>query len=365
MTRDELSPIVITEWPQYAGLPFNVSNETVGIPAFPSWINSTVVDDLFGFGEKHNRTPPVFAKYPEPFNTIVNFTSFPLVSDSFYVLATSEDSDYVMCSMRASLSPDCSTQYHETMVGGFLKSHCEDPEDDLAYGRSVRNATSGVYNQDWRDVAVQWAISISLNGGVSDNNASIARLLTQLIPTEPTLNPTLPSMAEGLAVMAGSTLLLSSMNTPFVHYWKYNNSQSFVDPPQYEAFNATLRTQDYSSGGTQRGQDVFYVVLALVFLANVFCCVYFFTRANLVTDFVDPKNLLALALNSPPSRVLEGACGGLEDEMLRTSWQIRENQMQHFYIQPSTTMRRAGKGNGGGGGGDGMEERPHVQGGKG
>ena len=358
MTEDELAPIVMTEWPQYVGLPFNASNETLGVPSFPSWINSTAVDDLFGFGEKYNRTPPVFAKFPEPYNTITNFTSFPLVSDSFYVLATSESSQYFLCSLRASLTPDCSTQYHETMIGGFLTSNCEDPDDELAYSRSHPDATNGVTNQDWRDVAAQWAVSTSLNGGVSDDDASNARLLTQLIPTEPSLNPSLPSIAEGLAVLAGSTLLLSSMNSPFIHYWQYNNSISVLDPPTYESFQATLRTQDYSSGGTQRGQEVFYLVLALVFLANLSCLIYFLTRRSLVTDFVDPKNLLALALNSPPSRVLEGACGGLEDDQLKTTWQIRENQQQHFYIQPSTP-RMVGKGLDGG---VEMEERPHVQG---
>ncbi|KAK3176118.1 hypothetical protein OEA41_007440 [Lepraria neglecta] len=324
MTKDELAPIVITEWPQYVGLPFNGSNETLRVPSFPSWINSTAVDDLFGFGEKYNRTPPVFAKFPEPYNTITNFTSFPL--------------------------------YHETMIGGFLTSNCEDPDDELAYSRSHPDATSGVTNQNWRDVAAQWAVSTSLNGGVSDDDASNARLLTQLIPTELSLNPSLPSIAEGLAVLAGSTLLLSSIDSPFIHYWQYNNSTSVLDPPTYESFQATLRTHDYSSGGTQHGQEVFYPVLALVFLANLFCLVYFLTRRSLVTDFVDPKNLLALALNSSPSRVLEGACGGLEDEQLKTTWQIRENQQQHFYIQPSTP-RTVGMGLDGG---FEMEERPQV-----
>lgn len=357
MSKDELAPIVATEWPQYVRKPFN-ANWTFGVPTSPSFINSTVVDDLFGFGERYNRTPPVFAKFPQPYNTITNFTSFPLVSDSFYMLATSEDSQYVLCSLRASLTPACSTQYHETVTGGFLSSKCEDPDDDLAYSRYHPEATSGVTSQDWRDVAAQWAVSMSLNGGISDSQASIARLLTQLIPIQPFLNPSLPSIAEGLAVLAGSTLLLSSIDSPFIHYWKYNDSTPVLDPPEYESFNAKVKSQDYSSGGTQHGQEVFYLVLALVFLANVCCLIYFFTRRSLVTDFVDPRNLLALALNSPPSRVLEGACAGLHDEQLKTSWQIRENQHQHFYIQPSTpmTVRKGFDGE------VGTEGKPFVQG---
>ena len=55
-------------------------------------------------------------------------------------------------------------------------------------------------------------------------NASNARLLTQLILAKPTdgtpqLDPTLPSMAEALAVMAGCTLISSSEDTPFVEFW--------------------------------------------------------------------------------------------------------------------------------------------------
>lgn len=244
------------------------------------------------------------------------------------------------------------------MIGGFLTSNCEDPDDEMAYSKSHPDATSGITNQDWRDVAAQWAVSTSLSGGVSDDEASNARLLIQITPTEPSLNQSLPSIAEGLAVLTGSTLLLSSIDSPFIHYWQYNNSISVLDPPAYESFQATLRTQDCSSGGTQHGHEVFYLVLALVFLANLFCLIYFLTCRSLVTDFVDPKILLAWALNSLPSRVLEGACGGLEDEQLKTTWQIRKNQQQHFYIQPlrpTTIGKRLD-------GGVEMEERPHVQG---
>ncbi|KAL2054644.1 hypothetical protein ABVK25_004947 [Lepraria finkii] len=230
-------------------------------------------------------------------------------------------------------------QYHKTTIGRLLTSNCEDPDDELPYSRSHPDATSGVTNQDWRDVAAQWAVSTSLNGG-------------------PSLSPSLPSIAEGLAIPTGSTLLLSSIDSPFIHYWQYNNPISVLEPPTYESFQATLRTQDYSSGGTQHGHEVFYLVLALVFQANLFCLIYFLICRSLVTDFVDPKSLLALALNSPPSRVLEGACGGLEDEQLKTTWQIRQNQQQHFYIQPPRPTIIGKRLDGG----VEMEERPHVQG---
>jgi len=271
-------------------------------------LNSTAVDYLFGFGEKYDRRPPVFAKIPEPYNTITNYTSWPLTSDSFYVLATSADSTYFMCSMRAYLSPDCSTRYHASMTGGTLASHCEDPGDPLAYSKFVPDAPRGHYIKDWADVAAQWGIALSLNTGISEGDSSNARLLTQFIPTGPNLTPTLPSIAEGLAVLAGSTLLFSGIDAPFVSYW--DDSFPFLDPQGYQTFNATVRSQDNSSGGIQRWQDLFYVILALVFFVNMYCLVYFLTHMRPVTDFMEPQNLFALSLNSPRSRTLEGTCGG-------------------------------------------------------
>lgn len=58
-----------------------------------------------------------------------------------------------------------------------------------------------------------------MNDGTVDGNGSNARVLTQLVPKEPKLNPLLPSIAEALAVMAGSTLLQSTKDAPFVEFF--------------------------------------------------------------------------------------------------------------------------------------------------
>jgi len=73
MAKDELAPLVYTEWPNA-----NLTNSTqipgqlipvdsVGwikdIPVLGSngtWLNSTVVDEIFRWGEKYQRRPPVF-----------------------------------------------------------------------------------------------------------------------------------------------------------------------------------------------------------------------------------------------------------------------------------------------------------------
>lgn len=60
---------------------------------------------------------------------------------------------------------------------------------------------------------------LALNDGTVDGNGSNARVLTQLVPKTPALDPSLPSIAEAIAVMAGSTLLQSTKDAPFVEFF--------------------------------------------------------------------------------------------------------------------------------------------------
>ena len=326
--------MIIVDWKGYNGTEPNATNYPDGysIPPRPSWLNETKVDDLFGFGEKYGRRHPVFPKLPKPFNTVLNTTD--LESDSVYILATSPDRAYMLCSIRSWMSPDCSTEYHASMSGGSMTTRCNDPTDQLAYRLSQPLATSGVTNVNWTTVAVQWALTLSLGAGIIDGAASNARLLSQLMPTTRALDPNVPSIAEALAVMAGCTLLLSSLDSPFTHDWN-NTDTTYFQEPQYQAFNATVRSQDYSSGGTQHWQGMFYVVLAAVFLTNAFCLVYFALHHGLLTDFIEPQNLFSLSLNSRPSQALDGCCGGgPEKEQLNTSWHIDlDKTRDHFHIQ--------------------------------
>ena len=341
--------MVVSQWPAYVNTTYNVTgyDTETDLPTNSSWLNVTVVDGIFGFGEKYGRRSPIFPILPQPFNTILNYSGFPVVTDSIYLLATSNssgDKPYALCSLRASLSPECSTEYHSTVSGGAMWTNCEDPHNELAYSRSQPSATSGVYNVDWRDVAVQWGLAVSLNAGKTDGIASIARMLTQFIPMDFNLDPKLPSIAEALAVLASCTLTMSTFDTPFLHYWNYSSPDTLLEPA-IEPFNATLKVQDYSSGGTQHWQGIFYVVLASVFVLNLLCFGYFITHTGLVTDFMEPQNLFALSLNSPPSRVLEGTCGGgPRKQHYGSTWHIWMNRSEHFYIEstddPTTRRRR-------------------------
>ena len=346
MQRHELAPMVFSEWPSGNGTKVNLTGWPAGfaIPVYPNWLNSTPVDDLFGFGEKYGRRPPVFPKLPIAFNTVLNTTGW--LTDSIYLLATSPTGEYTMCSLRASVTVRCSTHYHASLSGGSMNAHCEDPGDDLAYHKSDRNATDGVILNDWASVAADWAMALSLNAGISDGLASNARLLSQLIPIQQALDPSLPSIAEALAVLSGSTLLLSSSDSPFIHFWNYSTTVPTLKEPQHQAFNATLQTKDFASGGNQRWQGIFYIVLSLTFATNLFCLIYFVKGQVLVTDFIEPQNLFSLALNSPPSHALDGACGsGPEGDQLIMNWHIKmDQQREHLYIQngggPPPSKRR-------------------------
>lgn len=222
------------------------------------------------------------------------------------------------------------------MSGGFLTSHCE-PNNPISYIRSQPTAPNSnpTWSKDWVSVASEWGLSLSLNAGINDGGSSNARLLSQLIPTSGALNTFLPSISEALAVLAGCTLMLSSQGAPFIHYWNYSSTVTTLTEPQYQAFNATLRTQEYQSGGDRRWQGILYIVLVVVFVTNVFCLVYFGISGSHLVDFMEPQNMFPLSLNSPPSAVLDGSCrGSLGKEQFSAIWHIvHDKERQHFYIE--------------------------------
>jgi len=107
-----------------------------------------------------------------------------------------------------------------------------------------------------------------------------------------------------------------------------------LSPAVHKSFNASLASQQYTSGPTADWEKMFYVVLALVFVTNVFCLIYFFATSGLVTDFTETQNLFALAVNSPPSRRLAGSCGaGPEGDQLNIDFHVgHEEGNSHFFI---------------------------------
>jgi hypothetical protein len=145
-------------------------------------------------------------------------------------------------------------------------------------------------------------------------------------------------VSEALAVLAGITLLMSSQNAPFVHFWNYIVLGNILPEPVTQSFNATLRSIEYTSGGTQRWQGVFYPIMIFTFITSALCLAFLLleVRGKQITDFTEPQNLFALAMNSPSTARLQGACGaGPDGPQLKERWYVgMEEHDEHYYIRP-------------------------------
>lgn len=73
MDEDELAPLVYTEWPHAVSRASGVGNQTIGDDGWDgdvpqpvdsegndNWLNRTKVDNIFQWGPKYQRRPPVF-----------------------------------------------------------------------------------------------------------------------------------------------------------------------------------------------------------------------------------------------------------------------------------------------------------------
>lgn len=319
LSSEEMAPMII-----------NVTNATTYVA------NATVVDNIFGWDpDAAVPTTPYFPKLPIEYNTIVHIPA-AWGPAAVSLLATPPKgyttNDHVLCTIRSTQYRDCTTSYKVAQSGGLLEAHCDnDPQNTIPYVSFEKEAPIGVWEPNWKDIGGEWIRSLALNNGVSDANASSARLVTQFIPEfsrdAPTLLPAdRPTIAESLAVLAGGTALLSSLNAPFVHNWNYTAEDLAQAQPLYQIFQARYSYKDYASGGTRGWQGIFYVILVVVFLFNLGALGYLswhFIRQGYVTDYTEPQNLFALAINSPPSMVLAGACGaGPRGKMMRKKWTV-------------------------------------------
>lgn len=343
MTQEELSPIVYTEWNN------NTLNATLWPtgaqlafyePGYPNgtYLNKTVVDDIFEWGEQYQTSRPIFPRLPLSYNTVMNHTG-AYGRKAIYLLGRDAADNYALCSLKVFQTPFCSTVYNASVVGASLEARCDNSPtasltNPMRYIDSLNNATSGndTISKDWPDIGSEWSNSLSLNAGITDGDASNARLLTELILSKQYLPVDRPSIAEALAVLASSTLLMSWQDAPFVQF--YNYSTTILEPGQRQIFNTSLRAQEYASGGTgEPGTHAFYVVLFAIFIINVLCLIYFISQNGLVTDFSEPLNLFSLAVNSPPSDLMAGACGGgPKGEQYRGRWFVNAAG-EHLFME--------------------------------
>lgn len=325
----------------------------------------SAVDDIFDFvaGDVSHQAPS-FPKLPLPYN-ILGFISSSYGSPAVYILAAPPPEgkrvsylpymDYALCSVRSAVYRNCTTYYHVAQSGGQMSVECDkSPGNTLPYVKSVPDARIGYWEPDWKDIGAEWLRAVSLNSGAYNANASNDRILSQFIP--PYVNGTgpgdstylpynVPTIGEALAVLASSTAVLASSRAPFLHYWNY--SLVTLEEPQYQNFRAELSYKDYASGGTQEWQGLFYVVLVAVFLLSCFSLVYLlwtFCLLGRVTDYTEPQNLFALAINSPPSTTMSGTCGaGPSGGILAKKWEVDMQKAgsspadrqshPHFYVR--------------------------------
>lgn len=120
-----------------------------------------------------------------------------------------------------------------------------------------------------------------------------------------------------------------------------NYSDHTVEPSQTQWFKAKIKSQEYASGGADNASKGWLVVLISTFLINVLMLVYFILQPGLVTDFSQPPQLFALAMNSPPTRALAGSCGaGPEGKQYEVAWLISHEE-GHMYIEPRSKKKPA------------------------
>jgi hypothetical protein len=237
MNEDELKPIVYETWSEEV---VNITTwRSPGLMDNATTNATTKVDEIFEWNTGDRASlPPVFPKYPKPFNTIMNHTAVPWGRGAIYLLGRGGPNDagvnmtdtFVVCRVSVWITPDCTTQYNARSGGGSMEAHCEDKADNMAYIK--RNPDAVTINRvgNWMDIGFDWSNALSLQTGIMDGDASNSRLLTQLMLSpenkdpenfQVDLSPALPSMGEALAVMSGCTLLKSKFISLSRVYHRY------------------------------------------------------------------------------------------------------------------------------------------------
>ena len=362
VSEEQISPLVFSTW--------NMTDEPLNQTTWPAqlkfsesrpspYLNGTDMDDIFGWGEKYGdyAWPPIFMKLPEDYNTLVNGTGnggMQYGRSSVYILGkahstdvqsdSSKGLDYFLCQLQVSQSPYCYTSYQASGQTAVLEAVCDEhdtPTGSMRYIESKQGiaAPSGnaTISRDWPMVGSEMVHALALNDGAFDGKSANARLLSQLMLREPRLDPAKPSLAEALAVLAGNTLLQSTLDAPFIHYWEYADALSsngiLLSPDGAPAtFNAKIRAQEYASGGTSHYQKAFLTVLLGVFALNFGAFGYFALHKTWYKDFSEPQNLFTLAVNSPPSEAFSGCCGTeLQGRDYGVTWTL-ESDGGHVFV---------------------------------
>lgn len=151
---------------------------------------------------------------------------------------------------------------------------------------------------------------------------------------------------------------MSAIDSPYVMFWvrlpppspfhpsnpyqNYTTDVPLLQDYTHQFFNASLKAQQYASGGVDSASKVWMLILVLVFLMNILVLAYFVFHQGLVTDFSEPPNLFALAVNSPPSQLFAGSCGGGPGgKQYVVNWFVN-TEGDHLFMEPGEKMGEKG-----------------------
>jgi hypothetical protein len=339
----------------------NTSNKSTdyAMHDYYPYLNGTRLDHIFKWGEDYGdyTWPPLFSRLPTTYEIIINSTRIinstgymQYGRPAIYALGKSNGTqdngvkssaeDYYLCQMQVSQTPFCFTNYHAIAQRTALEIMCDDTSSPRAYPKSMRfidslaNATSGNFtlSREWLNAGVAETLPRSLGIGVSDVNSSNAKLISQLLLRTATLNPERPSLAEALAVLVSGGILQSTRDAPFVPFFNYT-APSNIMTGRYQYFNASVRSQQYASGGSHAYEKAFNVVLVGVFALNLLALVYFAVHGDWYTDISEPTNLFSLAINAPSGQSFP-VCGGAgpKGKDYSINWTVEQDD-GHVFIR--------------------------------
>ncbi|KAJ4287992.1 hypothetical protein N0V90_012008 [Kalmusia sp. IMI 367209] len=281
--------------------------------------NNTALQEIFNWksSERHLRVHPVFTRLPKSFSTVIDNVEENVQREVIYVLGnfglTSKTDlldSLVLCKMQGSVVPHCSSHFNISGSMNSLQAHCQDTTDNEAYIKVHPEALVRAVPR-WADVALEWARSLSLDsGGSEDVRLSIARRIMHmsLKPDHAEVNGKDQTLAEVLAQMSAWTLMKSMLNAPFE--LSQNSSEATFTEPETQVFNAVLRTVGYAPGQRHYSQWYHVAIVFCVLLQSLAITVYLLLHfgSGFKTDVSEPSNLFALAMNAPPNVLKEG-CG--------------------------------------------------------
>ena len=238
MNETELKPIVYSAWPNDDHVDAITWSPSL-LLAKATTTNETVVDEIFDWNKKDTKYmldyPPVFPKFPIPFNTVLNKTGVTPGRSAIYIMGQGADNTswyrgpelagiFPVCRIQVGISSECSTRYSVSTTGSRVEALCDDSAKDMAYIEVQANASRYRGVSNWGDIGTYWSYSLGLETGIFNGSSSISRLLMSwlLAPSDVDnvyLNPLLPSLAEALAILASDTVVLSWQGVSFKDYW--------------------------------------------------------------------------------------------------------------------------------------------------